>query len=120
MLEKLGAVALADDGGLSKMRPNYTYLPFNGTLKQIAQGMQGTVIIVMVIAFILAVAFWVMGRFGSSGPMQRIGWGAMIVCLVGAALTAGAGVAISWATGINVFSTAAGGIAGVAPLTVLS
>ncbi|MEK0217090.1 hypothetical protein [Bifidobacterium mongoliense] len=101
--EKIHSMVLADGGGPGDIKPDYGYFPWNDSLKQIAQGLQGTAIWILVILFIAGVVGWLGGKFGGSGAMQKLGWGILIFCALGAALVAGAGAIIGWSTGINIF-----------------
>jgi hypothetical protein len=93
---------LAD--GPSDIKPDYSFFPWNNTLRSIAEGLQGTAIWILVIFLIVGVLGWLGGHFAGSGGMQKIGWGVLIACIMGAILVAGAGSLIGWAVGINIFS----------------
>lgn len=94
--QRQGAALLAD-GKLKEMKPDYGYFPWNETIINIVQGMQGTALYVMVGVFVLAVACVAVGHFFlKSRLMQTVGWGVVIVTVVCAALIASAGGFIDW------------------------
>ncbi|RBP98835.1 hypothetical protein [Bifidobacterium xylocopae] len=95
----------ADDGGMSNLKPNMGYFPWNATLRDIAGGLQGTVLWCLVILLIVAAVGFIASRVLSSGNMQHYSWILMIGCLIVAAIVASAGGIIWWASGIPVFTT---------------
>ena len=52
----------------------------------------------LVILVILGTVGVIMGKLGSSNMAQRIGWGMVIMALIGAAVVASAGGLVEWAT----------------------
>jgi len=67
-------------------------------LIKIAAGISGASIYVLVILVILGTVGVIMGKLGSSNMAQRIGWGMVIMALIGAAVVASAGGLVEWAT----------------------
>lgn len=80
--------------------PNYSYFPFMDTLKQIASGFEGMSLIICVILLVAAAILFGASKLTSSPAAARVTGTVFIVCLVLAAVIAGAGGLISWATGI--------------------
>lgn len=84
--------------GPSDIKPDYSYFPFMNQLIKIASGIQGAAIYVLVILVILGAVGVIMGKLGSSNMAQRIGWGMVVMALIGAAVVASAGGLVLWAT----------------------
>ena len=82
----------------SSIKPDYTYFPIMNQLIKIAAGISGASIYVLVILVILGTVGVIMGKLGSSNMAQRIGWGMVIMALIGAAVVASAGGLVEWAT----------------------
>lgn len=95
------------------MKPDYGYLPWNDTLRDIGQGIQGSAIYALVICLVLALVAWAFSQFSNSNTVSKIGFRAMVICLGAAAGVASAGLAIQWATGIKVFSTGSAAAVGI-------
>ncbi|TCD54134.1 hypothetical protein EJ419_05525 [Alloscardovia theropitheci] len=84
--------------GPTDVKPDYNYFPFMKQLIKIASGISGAAIYVLVIMVILGTVGVIMGKLGSSNMAQRIGWGMVIMALIGAAVVASAGGLVMWAT----------------------
>lgn len=87
------------------IKPDFGYFPVNQTLFNIAQGLEGSGLIIMVILFSLGALGVIVGKFSHTQTWSRIGWGTLIACLIVAALLGCAGGAINWAYHINIFAT---------------
>lgn len=90
------AMVLADPKGIT---PDYSYFPFMATLNKIAAGFEGMALIICVILLVAAAILFGASKLTSS-PAARVTGTVFIVCIVLAAVIAGAGGLISWATGI--------------------
>uniref|UniRef100_UPI00359C75AF hypothetical protein n=1 Tax=Bifidobacterium adolescentis TaxID=1680 RepID=UPI00359C75AF len=91
------AMVLADPAGIT---PDYSYFPFMATLNKIAAGFEGMALIVCVILLVAAAILFGASKLTSSPAAARVTGTVFIVCIVLAAVIAGAGGLISWATGI--------------------
>lgn len=86
--------------GPSDVKPDYSYFPFMKTLMDIAKGFQGMALIICVILLIAAAIMFGASKMTSSQTAARVTGLIFVVCLVLAAVIAGAGGLINWATGI--------------------
>lgn len=91
------AMVLADPNGI---KPDYSYFPFMATLNKIAAGFEGMALIICVILLVAAAILFGASKLTSSTTAARVTGTVFIVCIVLAAVIAGAGGLISWATGI--------------------
>lgn len=82
--------------GLSDIKPDFNFFPFVPKLYQIAGGTIATVLIVMVILLVIGIAMAVGGKITSSRGVQNVGFGFIVVALIGAAVAANAGGLINW------------------------
>lgn len=92
----------AVDGHLKDIQPNFDYFPFNSTIRQITSGVQGSILIVLVLLFILAVAGTIFSKFViRSRVLAGIGFSVIILIVAAAGLIAQAGGFIDWGSNIN-------------------
>lgn len=96
----MGELLILAKGGPADVKPDYSYFPFMDTLRDIASGFMGMALIICVILLIAAAILFGASKLTSSPAASRVTGIVFIVCLVLAAVIAGAGGLISWATGI--------------------
>lgn len=89
--------------GPADIRPSYN-APWMGALTNVADMMQGTLLWVLAILLMCAGVGWVGSKLIKSSGGQHVSIMVLICCLIAAAIVGAAGAAITWATGINLFT----------------
>ena len=95
-----------DLSGLDNIAIDWKYFPIVTELQKISGGMQAVILSVAVILLLIAIVMWMAGKSTSSQKMQSVTAAAMVVCLVGSALTGAAAGLIKWAAGKTVLTDA--------------
>lgn len=89
--------------GPADVTPNYD-LPIINTLTDLAGGVQGAVLLVIVILLVCAVVAWGAGKAFNSSGVQKVGIGAIIVCIAGAAIVGSAGGFVDWGSQLQLLN----------------
>lgn len=104
-LTKLAVAAVAAANlilaaGPGDMKPNYSYLPFTSTLRNLVQGMQGVGVILAVLALVIGAICYAMSKASGSQGGAHASVTGMVIAVLAGAIIAGAGTLIAWATGL--------------------
>lgn len=91
-----GANTLIQAVGPGETKPDYSYFPWMDTLQKAADGMVGTMTMVMVIVIAVGAALVVIGKIGHMSGATGVGVGLIVLGLIMAAIVAQSGDAVQW------------------------